>query len=245
MIRKRTLPKKLRLARSLPLVVAAMAAVLSLGATAHAGNIVADPGFEAAGGGNTYYATQSIDGSSWIVGGGASTVYIDNLDPYVFDGNNSANLTGLAPYTSSSLYQSLTTVVGQLYGVNFWANSDSPNTLSVTENGLAISGLPGSVADNGFPDQIDPLGNSSLFVDYSGLFTATSTTTDLMFAAYANPTLAELNAGDGSVVIDDVDVAPTPEPGSIVLMLTGIVALGLLIGRKRLGQSLSSGSMLA
>ncbi|MGA3082007.1 MAG: PEP-CTERM sorting domain-containing protein [Terracidiphilus sp.] len=245
MIRTTSVPKNLRLARSLPLVVAAMAAVLSLGATAHAGNIVSDPGFESAGGGNTYYAAQSIDGGSWIVGGGASTVYIDNLDPYVYDGNNSANLTAFTAYASSSLYQNLTTVVGQLYSVNFWANSDSPNTLSLTENGLAISGLPGSVADNGFPDQVDPLGNSSLFVEYSGLFVATSTTTDLMFTAYANPTLAELEAGDGSVVIDDVNVSPTPEPGSIVLMLTGIVGLGLLIGRKRLGLSLSSGSMPA
>jgi hypothetical protein len=240
MIREKTFPKNRRQGPSLPLI-AAVLAVLSISATAHAGNIVADPGFESAGGGGTYYAGQSIDGGNWIVGGGASTVYIDNQDPYVYDGNNSANLTAFTPYASSSLYQDLTTVVGQSYVISFWADSDSPNTLSVTENGLSIGGLPGSVADNGFPNA----NNSSLFVDYTGEFVATSTITDLEFTAYANPTLAEYINGDGSVVIDDASVTAAPEPGSIVLMLTGLVGLGLLVARKRLGQTLSSGSMLA
>lgn len=240
MIREKTFPKNRLQGPSLPLVAAALA-VLSLSATAYAGNIVADPGFESAGGGGTYYAGQSIDGGNWIVGGGASTVYIDNQDPYVYDGNNSANLTAFTPYASSSLYQDLTTVVGQLYSVSFWANSDSPNTFSLTENGSSIGGIPGSIVDNGFPNA----NNSSLFVDYTGEFVATSTTTDLEFTAFTDPTLAEYINGDGSVVIDDVSVTATPEPGSIVLMLTGLVGLGLLIAIKRPGQSLSAGSMLA
>ncbi|MGD0831258.1 MAG: PEP-CTERM sorting domain-containing protein [Terracidiphilus sp.] len=215
------------------------AAVLGFSTLAHAGNIVADSGFESAGGANTYYAGQSIDGGNWIVGGGASSVYIDNLDPYVFDGNNSANLTAFTPYASSSLYQDLTTVAGQLYSVSFWANSDSPNTFSLTENGSSIGGIPGSIVDNGFPNS----NNSSLFVDYTGEFVATSTITDLEFTAFANPTLAEYINGDGSVVIDDVSVSATPEPGSIILMLTGLLGLGLLIAKKRLAQPLLFGSM--
>ena len=205
-----------------------------MSASASTTNLVSDPGFESAGGGNTYYSGQSIDGGSWFVGGGASTVYIDFQDPYVYDGNNSANLTAFSPYTTSSLYQNLTTVVGQTYWVNFWANSDSPNIFSLTENANAVSGIPGSIVDNGFPDQVDPNGNSALFVDYAGAFVATSTTTDLSLTTIANPTLAEYQAGDGSVVIDDVSVTATPEPSSIVLMLTGLLGLGLLVGRKRL-----------
>jgi hypothetical protein len=219
---------------SLTLLTATAAVLLSMSASASTTNLVSDPGFESAGGGNTYYSGQSIDGGSWFVGGGASTVYIDFQDPYVYDGNNSANLTAFSPYTTSSLYQNLTTVVGQTYWVNFWANSDSPNIFSLTENANAVSGIPGSIVDNGFPDQVDPNGNSALFVDYAGAFVATSTTTDLSLTTIANPTLAEYQAGDGSVVIDDVSVTATPEPSSIVLMLTGLLGLGLLVGRKRL-----------
>jgi hypothetical protein len=245
MIRPSVFPKTSRKALSIPLQLAALATILCLGASAHATNLVADPGFESAGGGNgyyplqdnIYYAGQSIDANSWFVGTG--DVYIDNQDPYVFDGNNSANLTGVNVYATNSLYQDLATVVGQQYLVSFWANSDAPNTFSLTENGLAVSGIPGSIVDNGFPSP-DWLGNSSLFVEYSGEFVATSTTTDLEFTAYANPSYDNYINGAGSVVFDDASVTPTPEPGTIVLLLTGILGLGLLIARKRLGQSLSS-----
>jgi hypothetical protein len=216
-----------------------MAALFTFSAFAYASNIVVDSGFESAGGGNTYSAGQSIDGGAWTVGAG--TVYVDNLDPYVFDGNNSVNLTGANDFAINSLYQNLSTVVGQEYQVSFWANSDALNAFSLTENGLALSGIPGSIVQNGFPDQIDALGNSSHFVEYSGEFVATSATTDLDFSAIGEPTLTELQNGQGSVVIDDTSVSPAPEPGSMVLMLTGIVGLGLLIARKRLGQFFLAG----
>ena len=85
--------------------------------------------------------------------------------------------------------------------------------------------------DNGFPGTIT---NSSLFVDYTGEFTATSTTTDLTFTATGDPIIGST---DGSVMIDDVGISATPEPGSIVLTLTGMIGLGLLAARKRLGRS--------
>jgi len=239
MIREKTFPKNTRPGPSLPLLAAALA-VLSLSATAHAGNIVADPGFESAGGGNVYYSGQSIDGGAWTVTQGA--VYIDNLDPWVYDGANSVNLTGANLYSTDALTQVLTTVVGQEYSVSFWANADISNIFSLTENGNAVSGIPGSIAQNGFLDQIDPLGNSALFVDYTGEFVATSAITDLTFAATGNPPIGSPNY---SVMIDDASVTAAPEPGSIVLMLTGLIGLGLLVARKRFGQTLSAGSMLA
>jgi len=219
-----------------PMFVAALALV-SLSASAHAANIVVDGGFEAAGGGNVYFSGQSIDGGSWAVTNGA--VFIDNVDPWVFDGNNSLNLTGANLYVPNSVSQELTTVVGQYYAVSFWGNADIPNVFSLTENGSAVSGIPGSIAQNGFPDQVDPLGNSALFVDYSGWFTATSTSTDLSFTAIGDPAIGSPNF---SVMIDDVSVAPAPEPGSIVLMLTGVLGFGLLFVRKRRVQSFLAGS---
>jgi hypothetical protein len=221
---------------AIPLFVAAIG-LFSSSALAHAGSIVTDGGFESAGGGNVYFAGQSIDGGSWTVGSGA--IYIDNLDPWVYDGANSVNLTYASPYVANSLTQALTTVVGQDYAVSFWANADTPNTFSLTEDGAGVNGIPAAIVQNGFPDQVDALGNSALFVDYTGWFTATSTTTDLTFTSTGNPPIGSL---DGSVMIDDVSVTATPEPDSIVLMLTGFLGLGLAIGTRRLGRHVSAGA---
>ncbi|MGA9069366.1 MAG: PEP-CTERM sorting domain-containing protein [Terracidiphilus sp.] len=238
MIQASNLPKYLRFSPKLPLLWATLAAVFCFSATAHAGNIVLDSGFESAGGGNVYYAGQSIDGGPWTVTQGA--VYIDNLDPWVYDGTNSVNLTLANLYAPNSLDQILSTVVGESYDVTFWADADTSNTFSLTANGVAVNGAPTSIVENGFPDQNDPLGNSALFVEYSGVFTATSTSTDLSFTATGNP---EIGAQDASVMIDDASVT-TPEPGSFLLLLTGILGLAFLMRSRRQRQSFSVHSSL-
>jgi len=201
--------------------------LLSFTPSACAASIAADGGFESAGGGNIYFAGQSIDGGSWNVTLG--DIYIDSSDPYVFAGSNSVNLTAANPYAANSLAETLSTVVGEVYDVSFWADADSANAFSLLENGIAVTGTPTSIVDNGFPG---PITNSSLFVDYLGLFTATSTSTTLDFTATANP---PIGSAFGSVMIDNVSVLPTPEPSSVVLTLTGV--LGLVLGRKRLSSN--------
>jgi hypothetical protein len=213
----------------------ALTAMLSMNTSAHASNIIADGGFESAGGGQTYTATSSVDGGSWIVTEGA--VYIDNQDPFGYAGNNAANLTGANPNETNAIEQVITTTVGDWYVLNFWGNSDTSNTLKITENGTAVAGAPTSIADGGFPDQVDTNGNSSLFTDYTGSFQATSTSTTLLFTA--NSDLPIGSPASGSVVIDNVSVQTTPEPGSIVLLLTGIAGLGLVVRKKRLAASVS------
>jgi hypothetical protein len=236
MTRVKSFPKARPTSAWFSLFVAAVA-LFSLSVPARAGSIVVDGGFEAAGGGNVYFAGQSIDGGAWNVTAGA--IYIDTQDPWVYAGNNSVNLTLANLYVPNSLSQQLTTTPGQFYDVSFWANSDTPNSFSLTENGTSVNGIPGSIVQNGFPDQIDPDGNSSLFVDYTGWFVATSATTDLTFTSTGDPALG---SSFGSVMIDNVDVT-TPEPASIVLLLSGIAALGLLLAIKRKGLSFSGSSI--
>jgi hypothetical protein len=221
---------------SLPHRLAAVAALLCLSAAAHAQNLLSDFGFESAGGGNIYYSGQSIDSGAWTVTEG--NIYIDNQDPYVYAGNNAANLTYANLYVPNSLSQTVGTTVGDSYTLSFFADSDSPNSFAVTENGVDLTGLPVSIIDNGFPSSATD-GNSSLFVDYTTSFIATSTSTDLSFIATADP---GLGSPDGSVMIDNVvlEATPTPEPGSIVLALTGLVGLAGAAAFKRFGNFATS-----
>ena len=196
-----------------------------LGTSAHGSSLIVDGGFEAAGASTVYFSGQSLDGGSWNVLTGA--VYIDSADPYVYDGSNSLNLTYANLYVPNTVAQTFSTVAGQSYEVNFWANADTPNSFALTANGVALTGFPGSVAQDGFPD---PNNNSSLFVDYVASFVANAGMTTLDFTATAGPSIGSPN---GSVMIDDVNVAATPEPQSVVLVLTGLAAVGDLARRRR------------
>jgi hypothetical protein len=217
------------------LALGAFVAAFGLSVSAHASSIVSDSGFESAGtgitspGNQTYYPGQSIDGGSWNVGAGQ--IFIDINDPYVYADNNSVNLTGANPYEFNSLFQTIATVAGGSYNVSFYANADSANTFLFTENGVVIAGTPSSIADNGFPGS---------FSDYTGRFTATSSSTTLDFTAISDPTYSEFQAGDGSVVIDNVNVASTPEPSSILLLMTGVAGLGQGVVRRRFARSAAS-----
>lgn len=220
---------------STAVTVAASALFLSLSATAFASNIVADSGFESATGttpGSTTFYTvgNSLDGGSWLVSQG--TVGVDTQDNYVFNGNNSvwlnADITG-----PDSITQTLATAIGQKYAVEFWANSEVPNTFSVTFGGTALTGGPTTIVQNGFPSTVTG-GNASQFKFYYGFGVATSTSTDLVLTGSGFP-----GPGTGvAVELDDVTVAATPEPGTVVLMLSGLAGLVLLVARKRVAQGI-------
>lgn len=203
-------------------------AMLGLGFTgaAQAANLVSDPGFESATTNTEYFAGQSFDGGAWTVTAGGA--FVESGDQYEYAGNNSLNLTYLNPYVTNSVAQTLSTVAGKTYTVSFFADSDAPNTFSLTENGVAVAGIPGSIVQNGFPSTVS---NSGEFVDYTGTFTATSGSTILSFTGLGDPALG---SAFGSVMIDDVNVqaAPTPEPGSVVLVLTGLSGLGGVVRRR-------------
>ncbi|HEV2619007.1 MAG TPA: hypothetical protein VGU23_03610, partial [Acidobacteriaceae bacterium] len=147
----------------------------------------------------------------------------------------SLNLTGANPYTTDSISQTLSTLAGVSYTLNFWANSDSPNAFSLLINGTPLAGFPTSIVDNGFPGSTT---HSSLFVDYSESFKASSTSTILTFSDISDPSLLNPDQS-GSVVIDNVSVQVTPELDSITLLSTGFLGLSLLAFRKRVTHSIA------
>jgi hypothetical protein len=213
---------------------AALAAAVLLGAgglaPAARANIVADPGFEqadtagVAGDTDYFLPASSIDGGSWNVTAGL--VGVDTQDAYVFDGNKSVFLNGSGGVTGQ-ITQTLATVIGATYSVSFWADADTTNTFSVTLGGLAVAGAPASIAQNGFPSDAW-LGNSSEFALYTGTVTATAASSDLVFTA------TDLTGGPGvTVEIDDVSVSAVPEPTSLPVMATGMLAMLVAAGWRR------------
>ncbi len=78
-------------------------------------------------------------------------------------------------HTPKTVSEVVSTLTGQYYGINFFADADTANTFLFTENGLTIASTPTSIASNGFPSAT----NSSLFTNYTGFFVATSATTTL------------------------------------------------------------------
>ena len=153
-------------------------------------------------------------------------MYVESGDNYVYAGSNSLNLTGVNPYVTDSIQQVVNTIIGQNYILNFFAFSDSANTFAVTENGLNIAGTPTSITADGSFD-----GSSAApYTEYTGDFIATSATTTLQFSSVANP---PIGSSVGSVLIDDVQLTATPEPGSFALLLTGMAGMAQLVRRRR------------
>ncbi len=132
--------------------------------------------------------------------------------------------TNAAAFTSrncpSSISQSLATVVGQQYSVSFFARVNT----TVASNDLRVT--------FGGTELFNQMLTSNTFQQFTVLATATSTSTLL--------TIFGRNASNSNV-IDDIavtavgPVSTVPEPGTWALLGTGLLAVGGVARRKRVG----------
>ncbi len=197
------------------LAFAIIVALCLIASPTFATNLIQDGSFE--------YAAQNIYGpgpigDGWFVGGGTIGILNNNQNIGVaHTGQQFADLDN--GFGANTLYQTMTTQPGQTYLVAFWLSDDvGGNPLTVTWGSQTL--FNGVTPDLGS-------GNYELLT-YNVI--GTGGPTNLSFTSQFT-----FNGGGVGAVIDDVSVDTTvPEPGSLVMLGTGILGVAAGIRRKML-----------
>jgi hypothetical protein len=137
-----------------------------------------------------------------------------------YEGNQYLDLVGQGG--TGSIYQDLTTVIGQVYTLSFAYSHNlfTPSSATSASASVAVGDLFDIVMHStGDPSDLD-------WQIYASNFTATDTTTRLTFTNLTGG----VNEG---VFLDAVAVAAVPEPATWALMLFGFGGIGLAMRRRR------------
>ena len=181
------------------LAVVALALALANCHSADAGNLVDNPGFETG------------DFTGWTVGGLTAYTHVVSYAPYVNTGDYGAQFSGVSG-DAGLLSQTLTTVPGQEYVVDFWLYSDGglANGFSVTFDGNSL------FSETNLP--------AAPYTQYTFNSTAIDSSALLQFSAYDNP---------GFFGLDDISVTAVPEPSAVVLFAVGAMGVAWAALRRR------------
>jgi hypothetical protein len=184
------------------LAVVAIALALASPRWAAATNLVENPGFETG------------DFTGWTVGGETAYTHVVSYAPYVNTGDYGAQFSGVSG-DDGLLSQTLTTVPGQEYIIDFWLYRDgaTPNGFSVTFDGNPIFSQTNLSA--------------APYTEYTFNSTAIDSSAVLQFSAYDNP---------GYFGLDDVSVTAVPEPSAVVLLALGTLGVAWAAIRRHLGR---------
>jgi Protein of unknown function (DUF642)/PEP-CTERM motif len=167
-------------------------------------------------------------GFDWKVASG--NIDLAGPNPFIlyppYDGIQAVDLNG---FVRGSLYQDFPTVLGQQYSLNF-AYADNPLEGGVKSAGVTVTDLLSSATllatsvSHSTSTNSPPNGD---WIVYSGTFTATGTSTRLLFAS-----TSASDTPSGGIILDDVNVQ-VPEPATFVLAGLGLLGMGFVALRKK------------
>ena len=184
-------------------------ALASISAAASASTLVYSEDFESytagLGGSGPQFTTYGGSLGTWTVTGNT----VDTIrGGYNAITNISLDLDGSPG--NGGISRTIATVIGDVYQLNFdYAGNSGAQPFNVTFGTLTYG----------------PLASASVVNFASGFFTATSTSTTLSFAGVSPDVF---NGG----VIDNITVTNVPEPGVLVLLLSGLV-VGSIVSRRK------------
>jgi hypothetical protein len=190
-------------------IVKAAGLLLGVGLSAGANaNLIVNGGFEdnnVATGSWQYYSANQVNG--WE---GSNIEIWDHLGGVVApEGNQHAELNAHPNAGQFSIYQTFTTVVGQLYDVSFFYSARQDNSESFQ---FSVGSLDALINDH-------VVGTWNQYVN---VFRANSTSTTLRFTSVTPSYSTVGNLIDGVNVTSHV-----PEPAGYALLALGIIGLGL------------------
>ena len=192
-------------------------------------NLVTDGSFESASlSAGTYamYGGNSLDGWTALPGD-----LIEVRDDLVGSAQNGNNFVELDSTHNSSMLTTIATQAGQTYALSFWysgrPDSKTYNTafksgkVPASSDGLGVNFGDGMIRVKSPTDTT----SDNLWQEFTTLFTATGSSTTLMFSAMGK------SDSFGSS-LDDISVLAVPEPTSMAMLGAGL--LGLLgLGYRR------------
>jgi hypothetical protein len=185
----------------------------------YATNIVSDPSFES----GTPSSYTGAMGDGWVVTAGTGAICNDITSAgcgsagSAHTGNQMAFLDWSNTFDTTT--QTLTTVIGQTYTIDYFVASADSNLLEVMFGGSTL--FNGTAPTGGVASPSD-------YVEYTFNAAATSTSTVLAFSG-------ERTTGSGEILLDDVSVTAVPEPASWLLSAVPLLGMGALRFKLRRG----------
>lgn len=159
-------------------------------------------------------------GSAGLAGWTINSGYVNRRVVSATDGAYSIDLAG---GSNSSISQSIDTMIGQEYNITF---SLSGNKDGGPKTHTMIVSVTGS-SDQAYSFVTQPNANGYNWATHTYVFTATSTSSLLTFAAADNPNNAY------GPMIDKVSIAAVPEPASWAMLIAGFGMVGASMRRRK------------